>query len=54
MDIVPNSGKIPLSSGASQFAAGYDDIGRAARKALILSKITTFGAVKTTTLISVK
>ena len=54
IDIVPNSGKIPLSSGASQFAAGYDDIGRAARKALILSKITTFRVVKTTTLISVK
>ena len=42
------------SRGDSQFAAGYDDTGRAARKALMLSKITTFRVVKTTTLISVK
>ena len=42
------------AQGASQFAAGYDDTGRAARKALILSKITTFRVVKTTTLILVK
>ncbi len=40
--------------GASQFAADYDDTGRAARKTLILSKITTFKVVKITTLISVK
>ena len=50
----PEQRQEPAQLGASQFAAGYDDIGRAARKALILSKITTFRVVKTTTLISVK
>ena len=54
MDIVPNSGKSPLSSGASQFAAGYDDTGRATRIQLAISDLGIFRVVKTTTLISVK